>query len=85
MARRYFEDILNTGNLDAMGAIVAADVVFRNPPSVVRGIEALRKVIASLRAAFPDLHFTLEDEFGEGDKIATRWVMRARRARGKWT
>ncbi len=75
MARRYFE-ILNTGDLDAMGAIVATDVVFRNPPAVIRGIEALRKVVASLRAAFPDLHFTLEDEFGEGDKIATRWVMR---------
>ena len=24
------------------------------------------------RAAFPDLHVTLEDVFGEGDKVATR-------------
>lgn len=31
---------------------------------------------ASLRAAIPDLQFTLEDEFGEGNKVATRWVMR---------
>ena len=74
MARRYFE-ILNKGDLDALGAIVAPDVVFRNPPAVVRGIDAFRKVVASLRAAFPDLHFTLEDDFGEGDKVATRWVM----------
>ena len=26
--------------------------------------------------AFPDLHFTLEDELAEGNKVATRWVMR---------
>ena len=75
MARRYFE-ILNKGDLDAFDAIVAPDVVFRNPPAVVRGIDAFRKVVASLRAAFPDLHFTLEDEFGEANKVATRWVMR---------
>lgn len=74
-ARRYF-DILNSGDLDAMSAIVTSDVVFRNPPAVIRGVEALRKVIAGLRAAFPDLRFTLEDEFGEGDKVATRWVMK---------
>ena len=67
MARRYFE-ILNKGDLDEFDAIVAPDVVFRNPPAVVRGIDAFRKVVASLRAAFPDLHFTLEDEFGEDEQ-----------------
>ncbi len=72
--RRYF-DMLNSGDLDAMNAIMTADVVFRNPPAVVRGVDALRKVLAGLRAAVPDLRFTLEDEFGEGDKVATRWVM----------
>lgn len=30
---------------------------------------------ASLRAAIPDLQFSLEDEFGEGNKVATRWMM----------
>jgi steroid delta-isomerase-like uncharacterized protein len=75
LARRYF-DVLNKGDLDAIDAIVAPDVVFRNPPVVVQGIDAFRKLVASLRAAFPDLQFTLEDEFGEGSKVATRWVMR---------
>jgi predicted ester cyclase len=76
IARRYFEEILNQGNLATVDSIVAADVVFRNPPAVVKGIADLKKLVASLRGAFPDLHFTLEDEFGEGNKIATRWVMR---------
>ncbi len=51
-------------------------MVFRNPPAVVKGIAEFRKLIASLRGAFPDLHFTLEDELAEGNKVATRWVMR---------
>jgi predicted ester cyclase len=76
IARRYFDEILNKGSGAALDSIIAADVVFRNPPSVVKGIAEFRKLIASLRGAFPDLHFTLEDELAEGNKVATRWVMR---------
>jgi predicted ester cyclase len=32
--------------------------------------------VATLRTAFPDLHFTREDELAEGNKVAIRWVMR---------
>jgi predicted ester cyclase len=76
IARRYFEEILNKGSAPAIDAIVAADVVFRNPPAVVKGIADFRKLVAGLRGAFPDLHFILEDELAEGNKVATRWVMR---------
>jgi predicted ester cyclase len=76
IARRYFDEILNKGSGAAIDAIIAPDVVFRNPPAVVKGIEGFRKLIASLRGAFPDLHFTLEDELAEGNKVATRWAMR---------
>jgi predicted ester cyclase len=76
IARRYFDDILNKGSAAAIDAIVAPDVVFRNPPAVVKGIADFRSLVASLRKAFPDLHFTLEDELAEGNKVATRWIMR---------
>ena len=76
IARRYFNEILNKGNAVAIDAIIAPDVVFRYPPAVVKGIADFRKLVAGLRAAFPDLHFTLEDELAEGNKVATRWVMR---------
>lgn len=76
IARRYFADILNKGSAAAIDAIVAADVVFRNPPVVIKGIADFRKMVAALRTAFPDLNFTLEDELAEGNKVATRWVMR---------
>ena len=76
IARRYFDEILNKGSVATIDAIVAPDVVFRNPPAVVTGIAEFRKLVAALRGAFPDLHFTLEDELAEGNKVATRWVMR---------
>ena len=76
IARRYFEEILNKGSAAAIDAIVAPDVVFRNPPAVVKGIADFRGLVATLRTAFPDLHFTLEDELAEGNKVATRWIMR---------
>lgn len=79
VARRYFDDILNNGSIPAIEAIVAPDVVFRNPPAVVTGIDGFRKLVAALRAAIPDLRFTLEDELAEGNKVATRWVMRGTR------
>jgi predicted ester cyclase len=76
IARRYFEEILNKGSAAAIEAIVAPDVAFRNPPAVVKGIADFRTLVAALRGAFPDLHFTLEDELAEGNKVATRWIMR---------
>ena len=76
IARQYFDEILNKGSARAIESLVAPDVVFRNPPAVVKGIDAFRTVVAALRTAFPDLHFTLEDELAEGNKVATRWVMR---------
>ena len=76
IARRYFDEILNKGSAAAIDSIIAADVVFRNPPAVVKGIAGFRGLVAALRGAFPDLHFTLEDELAEGNKVATRWVMR---------
>ena len=76
IARRYFDEILNKGSAAAIDAIVAPDVVFRNPPAVIKGIADFKRLVASLRGAFPDLHFTLEDELAEGNKVATRWIMR---------
>ena len=39
IARRYFDEILNKGSAPAIDSLVAPDVVFRNPPAVVKGID----------------------------------------------
>lgn len=32
-----------------------------------------KQIEAGLLAAFPDLHFTINDQFTSGEKVSTRW------------
>ena len=53
--------------------IASADYVFHDSGGrVVRGTPG--GAIPRFRAAFPDLHFVLEDVFAEGDKVVVRWT-----------
>src|SRR5215210_5841748 len=64
-ARRVFE-AWEQGDLDALDDLVAADAN--------DGREGFKKTIAMYREAFPDLHFEIEDQIAEGDKVVTRWA-----------
>ena len=75
LARRYFAQILNAGDFSVADTLLASDVVFRNPPIVTRGIHDFKAAIDSVRAAFPDLHFTIHDEIVEADKVVFRWTV----------
>ena len=73
--RRFFEDLFNTGNLAVADEIVATDYLNHNAaPGETPGREGLKQFVAAVRTAFPDLHFTVEDQIAEGDKVVTRWT-----------
>src|SRR5215204_5320125 len=80
--RRYFEEAWNRGQLDVLDEIVAAHYVNHDPavPGLPPGPDGLKAIMAGFRAAFPDLHFSIEDSIAEGDKVATRWIMRGTQA-----
>jgi steroid delta-isomerase-like uncharacterized protein len=40
-----------------------------NPPT---GIEGVKELVKLFRTAFPDLHFDIEDQIAEGNKVVTR-------------
>ena len=46
------------------------------PPGTPSGPQGIAAVITMFRQAFPDLHFTIEDQVAEGDKVATRYTFR---------
>ena len=72
IARRHW-DAWNTGNVAILHEIASADYVFHDSGGrVVRGTPG--GAIPRFRAAFPDLHFVLEDVFAEGDKVVVRWT-----------
>ena len=61
VARRFIDEVINGGNLDAIDALVAAGYVYHGPGTEVRGPDGIRGVLTMLRTAFPDWHETLED------------------------
>ncbi len=36
----------------------------------------MQQFVGSLRAAFPDLEITVDDQMSDGDKVVTRWTAR---------
>ncbi len=74
MARQVWEEIWHQGNLDAIDRWFASDFVRHDPNGrVLKGVKQNRQFIASMRLAFPDLHYTVEDEISEGDKVVVRY------------
>jgi steroid delta-isomerase-like uncharacterized protein len=72
--RQKMGEIWNEGNLDAAGEVYAADVVIHNAaPGNPGGLEGVKFTVSSVRAAFPDLQFNVEDLIAEGDQIVQRW------------
>jgi steroid delta-isomerase-like uncharacterized protein len=76
VTRRFLEEIFTGGNLELVDELFAPDFILHDPsvPQEVRGIEALKQYISMYRAAYPDTHFTAEDQIAEGDRVVTRWT-----------
>lgn len=76
ISRRTFEEIWNEGNVDAVDELFAGDFVSHSPPDGTRRPEDIKHDVNVMRSAFPDLHFTLEAQIAEGDRVATLWYAR---------
>jgi steroid delta-isomerase-like uncharacterized protein len=75
--RRLVHDLLNRADLAAADEIVAPGYVDHDPVlGGGTGPDGLKQLSRSLRAAFPDGHFTINDQFAEGDRVVTRWAFR---------
>jgi len=75
LTRRWFEEA-NKGKAAFMAVIDelhTPDVVFHGGNGEEgHGLENFRKECDEVFSAFPDLHFTIDDMFVEGDKVAIR-------------
>ncbi len=73
--RRFFEEVFNDGDLSVADEIFAADYVNRNPaPGENPSLEGLKQFVTAVRGSFPDIHFTIDDQIAEGDKVVTRFT-----------
>ncbi len=75
---RIYEEVFNTGTLDQLDTLIAAEYIDHNPIGLggKSGIEGFKQTVRALRFAFPDLHFTVEQMIVNGDQVVTRTTMR---------
>lgn len=73
--RRGIEEGINQRKLDVFDELLAPNYVNYNLPAPAPGPEGYKQVIAMFCMAFPDMHITIEDAFGEGDTVGTRGYM----------
>ena len=74
---RAIEEMWNQGHFDVADEVLSSDFAGHSSMAETRGPEEAKQFFASLRAAFPDIHFTIEDQIAEGDKVVSRWRARA--------
>jgi steroid delta-isomerase-like uncharacterized protein len=77
-ARRFIEEILDTGDWSSATELLQPDVVMYHPssPEPIRGLEAVQGFLSVFRGGMPDLRLTVEDVAGDGDYVAARWSAR---------
>lgn len=78
LIRLIIEEGFNGGNLDIADGRFTDDYTAHVPgvPPLPGGPGAFKAVIGMWRAAFADLHMTIEDMVAEGDLVANRFTTR---------
>jgi len=77
IVRRY-QDALNRNDLDALDAVVAANITTpAMMPGYGSGLEAVKQIHRATIEAWPDMHTQIEDLIAEGDRVVARIVMTA--------
>jgi len=72
--RDFLEDVINQGRLERADALVKSDFVELDPlPGQGPGREGLKEIIGRLLAAFPDMHWVIDEMLAEDDKVMSRF------------
>ncbi|HLL71572.1 MAG TPA: ester cyclase [Pyrinomonadaceae bacterium] len=90
IVRRFYEELWNERRVEIAEEIIAADCVTHqlgagatDIKGVPRTPAMIREHVAAWLAGFPDLHFTVEQIFAEGDRVVTHSRMRGTHT-GAW-
>jgi steroid delta-isomerase-like uncharacterized protein len=85
MICRFYDEVWNNGNLDVADEIFADDYVRHDlrPGTAPPGPEGQKAVASLFRAAFPDVHLTVNLMVADQETVVARWTM-AGTQRGAW-
>ena len=73
---RTWIDGLNRGDVSVADRVFASHCIIHINGSPDRNLDlaGFKQMVQGLLAAFPDLHFTVEDQVVTTEKVATRWT-----------
>ncbi|MGH2614727.1 MAG: ester cyclase [Thermomicrobiales bacterium] len=72
--REFFAQVWNQGDEAAIDRFIAEDAG-GNDPDFGMGREGFKRQWRKWRAAFPDLHFEIEELVAEDDSVVSRWTL----------
>lgn len=70
LIREYIET-WNNGDTQELPDFWTTDII-HHTRALKQNSDEVKTVLADFKAAFPDLHFQIDDIFGEGDRVVTR-------------
>jgi steroid delta-isomerase-like uncharacterized protein len=74
VVRGFVDEVITKGNIEAASHYAWEDVVEQVPlPGQGPGLEGLKDILRAMRAGFPDLVFSIQEQIAEGDKVASRF------------
>ena len=72
---RFIEEVINQGKLSVCDEIVEENFIELDPlPGQRQGREGLKEVIAMMRAAFPDIHWVIDETIASSEKVVSRFT-----------
>jgi steroid delta-isomerase-like uncharacterized protein len=77
--RRWIEEAWNQGNSDLADELYCSDFVARdidNSTPTIQGPAGIKNYLVAMRNAFPDIHFTIDHLFAEGDRVVGAFTIR---------
>jgi steroid delta-isomerase-like uncharacterized protein len=68
----------NNGDISVANEVFHRDCIIHinGGPICELTVDQFTEMVAGLFVAFPDLHFTINDQFSSGHKFSTRWTAR---------
>jgi steroid delta-isomerase-like uncharacterized protein len=78
LGRRWFEEVWNQKRREAIAEMLSSDAVIHDGPTDTIGPDGFYPFFDRMHATFSDMHVTVEDTFGDGDKICVRWSVSAK-------
>ncbi|KIG01774.1 ester cyclase [Caballeronia concitans] len=74
VVREFVEEVLNQGRIDSAERFFWDDMIEQVPfPGQGPGLQGLKEVLRGMRAAFPDMHWRIEEQLVDGDRVLTRF------------